>query len=137
MDDPQPLVGWVARIGEPLYQCLTPNGYSDKSSAWISTGSLLNRLNFAIALSSNKIRGVQVELNPLIGADAAANAPLALQRIAGDFLIGQLSATTQRKLDEEMSDPLVLGAKLDDPVHQINLGLIAGLVLGSPEFQQR
>ena len=137
VDQPLPMIGWVSRMGEPLYQCLTPNGYSSKGSAWISTGSLLNRLNFAIALAGNKIRGAQVELNPLVGADANVNPQLALQRIVGDFLAGQLSKPTQAKLDEEMSDPLVRGAKLDDPVRQVNLGLIAGLVLGSPEFQQR
>jgi hypothetical protein len=29
------------------------------------------------------------------------------------------------------------GAKLDDPLTQVNVGLITGLVLGSPEFQKR
>jgi uncharacterized protein (DUF1800 family) len=137
VDQPLPMVGWISRMGEPLYQCLTPNGYSDKGPAWISTGSLLNRLNFAIALSSNKIRGTEVELGPLVGTDAGGNPQLALQRVVGDFLAGQLSHSTQAELDTEMADPLILGAKLDDPVRQLNLGLIAGLVLGSPEFQQR
>jgi hypothetical protein len=31
----------------------------------------------------------------------------------------------------------VLHAKLDDPVRQIDLGVITGLVLGTPEFQRR
>jgi len=137
VDQPLPMVGWISRMGEPLYQCLTPDGYTDKGAAWISTGSLLNRLNFAIALSSNKVRGAEVELNPLVGADAGGNPQLALQRVVGDFLAGQLSRSTQEELDTEMADPLILGAKLDDPVRQLNLGLIAGLVLGSPEFQQR
>jgi uncharacterized protein (DUF1800 family) len=137
VDQPLPMVGWISRMGEPLYQCLTPDGYTDKGPAWISTGSLLNRLNFAIALSSNKVRGAEVELNPLVGADASGNPQLALQRVVGDFLAGQLSHSTQAELDTEMADPLILGAKLDDPVRQLNLGLIAGLVLGSPEFQQR
>jgi hypothetical protein len=30
-----------------------------------------------------------------------------------------------------------LGAKLDNPVALVNASLIAGLVLGSPEFQRR
>ena len=50
VDDATPLVGWVARIGEPLYQCQPPTGYSDKAEAWVNTGALLNRLNYAIAL---------------------------------------------------------------------------------------
>src|SRR5258708_4335025 len=31
VDTPMPLVQWVGRIGEPLYQCQPPTGYSDKS----------------------------------------------------------------------------------------------------------
>ena len=36
-----------------------------------------------------------------------------------------------------MMEPRILGAKLDDPVTHVNVGLITGLVLGSPEFQKR
>ena len=57
VDQPVQLAQWVSRIGEPLYQCLPPNGYSDKAAAWVSTGALLNRVNFAVALTSNKVRG--------------------------------------------------------------------------------
>jgi uncharacterized protein (DUF1800 family) len=49
VDTALPLVNWVTRIGEPLYQCLPPTGYSDKASAWVNAGALLNRLNFALA----------------------------------------------------------------------------------------
>ena len=59
VDQPLQLAQWVARIGEPLYQCLPPTGYSDNAATWVSTGALLNRMNFAIALSGNKVRGAQ------------------------------------------------------------------------------
>ena len=137
MDQPLQMAQWVARIGEPLYQCLPPNGYSDKASEWVSTGALLNRMNFAVALSGNKIRGSQVDLGSLVGTDADANAHLALDRVESIFLAGQISDSTRATLDKETSDPQILGAKLDDPVKRINVGLITGLVLGSPEFQKR
>jgi len=57
VDMPQPLVGWVGRIGEPIYQCQPPTGYADKADAWVNTGALLNRLNFSLALAGNKMRG--------------------------------------------------------------------------------
>ena len=41
VDQPLQMAQWVARIGEPLYQCLTPNGYSDKAASWVNTGALL------------------------------------------------------------------------------------------------
>jgi uncharacterized protein (DUF1800 family) len=137
VDQPLQLAQWVSRIGEPLYQCLTPNGYSDKAATWVSTGALLNRVNFAVALTSNKVRGAQVDLNSLVGADVGADSKLALDRVEGEFLAGQLSDSTRVTLEKEMTEPRILGAALDDPVKQVNIGLITGLVLGSPEFQKR
>ena len=137
VDQPLQLAQWVARIGEPLYQCLTPNGYSDKAAAWVSTGALLNRVNFAVALTSNKVRGAQVDINSLVGTDVGANSQLALGRVEAEFLAGQVSDSTRETLEKEMTEPRIVGAKLDDPVIQVNVGLIAGLVLGSPEFQKR
>ncbi|MGA7795297.1 MAG: DUF1800 domain-containing protein [Candidatus Acidiferrales bacterium] len=137
VDQPLQLAQWVARIGEPLYQCLTPNGYSDKAATWVSTGALLNRVNFAVALTSNKVRGAQVDINSLVGADVGANPKLALDRVETEFLAGQVSDSTRATLEKEMVEPRILGAKLDDPVTRVNVGLITGLVLGSPEFQKR
>jgi hypothetical protein len=137
VDQPQQMAQWVARIGEPLYQCLTPNGYSDKAASWISTGSLLNRMNFSVALTSNKIRGAQTDVSSLVGSDVNGNPKLALDRIETVFLAGQISDSTRATLARETSDPQIVGAKLDDPVKQVDLGLITGLVLGSPEFQKR
>ena len=137
MDQPLQLAQWIGRIGQPLYQCLTPNGYSDKASAWVSTGALLNRMNFAVALTSNKIRGTQVDLASLIGTDFGPNAQLAMNRVETVFLSGQVSESTRAVLDKESADPQIVRAKLDDPVKQVNLGLISGMVLGSPGFQTR
>jgi uncharacterized protein (DUF1800 family) len=137
VDQPLQMAQWITRIGEPLYQCLTPNGYSDAASSWVSTGSLLNRMNFAVALTNNKIRGAQVDVTSLVGLDVSGNPKLALDRVETVFLAGQVSDSTRSTLDQETSDPQIIGATLDDPVKQVNLSLLAGLVLGSPEFQKR
>jgi uncharacterized protein (DUF1800 family) len=137
MDQALPMAQWVAQIGEPLYQCVPPTGYSDKGVSWISTGALVNRMNFAIALTSNKIRGSQVDVNSLVGVDIGGNPQLALDRVETAFLAGQVSDSTRTTLEKETKDPQILGAKLDDPVKRVNVGLITGLVLGSPEFQKR
>ena len=137
MDQPRTMVQWVNRIGEPLYQCLTPNGYSDKGASWVSTAALLNRMNFAVDLTGNKIRGAQVDLNSLVGADITASPQLAMDRVESVFLAGQVSDATRATLDKETADPQMLGAKLNEPAKQVNIGLITGLVLGSPEFQKR
>jgi len=137
VDAPLPLAYWTARIGEPLYQCLPPTGYADRAEAWVNTGALLNRLNFAIALASNRIRGTRVELTALVGPDVDSNPRAALDRAIDEFLSGQVSPETRATLEQKSMDPQVLRAKLDDPVQQVDLGILTGLVLGSPEFQRR
>lgn len=59
VDDPLPVARSLQQIGEPLYGAQPPTGYSDKSEAWINTGALMNRLNFAVALAANRIPGIR------------------------------------------------------------------------------
>ena len=51
---PLALMQWTTRIGQPLYQCQPPTGYSDKADAWVNTGALLNRLNFSLDIEDNQ-----------------------------------------------------------------------------------
>ena len=131
------LVQWVGRMGEPLYQCEPPTGYADTADVWVNAGALLNRLNFALTLATNHMPGTSTDLAGLLGQDADTNAEVALSRALDDFLGGEISSQTRATLEKELSDPQILRARLDDPVKHVNEGLIAGLVLGAPEFQRR
>ncbi len=131
-----PLVQWVGRIGEPLYQCQPPTGYADTAEAWVNTGALLNRLNFSLTLAGNKIRGSRADVASLLGVDAT-EPKVALERAVQIFLGGQASPTTLETLQKQLDSPQVLQAKLDDPVKKVDLGVVTGLVLGAPEFQRR
>ncbi len=137
VDMPQPLVSWVGRIGEPIYQCQPPTGYADKADAWVNTGALLNRLNFSLALAGNKMRGSRTDVSALLGVDTSSDAKAALERAVQVFLGGQAGPTTVETLEKQLDSPQVVQAKLDDPVKQVDLGVVAGLVLGAPEFQRR
>lgn len=138
VDTPMPLVQWVNRIGEPLYQCQPPTGYADKAESWVNTGALLNRLNFSLALAGNRIRGSRSDVSALLGFPAStADAAAALERGVQVFLGGQVAPSTVETLRKQLENSGVVQAKLDDPVKQVNLGTIAGLVLGAPEFQRR
>ncbi len=53
------------------------------------------------------------------------------------FLGGQVAPQTVETLLKQLDNPQVLRASLDDPVKQVDTGLVAGLVLGAPEFQRR
>jgi uncharacterized protein (DUF1800 family) len=134
---PLPLMQWVARIGEPLYQCQPPTGYSDRANAWVNTGALLNRLNYSLALAENRVNGSREDLPALLGVDSTTNAKTALERAVQLFLGGQTAPTTMETLEKELDNPAILRAKLDDPAKQVDLGVLAGLVLGAPEFQRR
>ena len=53
------------------------------------------------------------------------------------LLDGDVSAQTHQTISKQLSDPTVSGRQLDDPARPPNLGAIAGLILGSPEFQRQ
>jgi uncharacterized protein (DUF1800 family) len=137
VDTPMPLVGWVGRIGEPLYQCQPPTGYSDKAETWVNTGSLLNRLNFSLALAGNKVRGSRSDVSALLGTDSSNDPKIALDRAVQIFLGGQAAPNTVDTLQKQLENPQVVQAKLEDQVKQVDLGVVTGLVLGAPEFQRR
>lgn len=131
------LVSWVERVGEPLYQCQPPTGYSDRSEAWVNTGALLNRLNFAIALAANRLRGVRVDLTGLLARTDPRDPQAVLDRAVSQFLADQISPATRATIERQLADPQVRQAVLDDPAREINAALVVGLVLGAPEFQRR
>jgi uncharacterized protein (DUF1800 family) len=137
VDTPMPLVQWTGRIGEPLYQCQPPTGYSDRADAWVNTGALLNRLNYSLALAGNKVRGSRSDPASLLGVDSSMDAKAALDRAVQLFLGGQTGPMTVETLQKQLDSPQILQAKLDDPIKRVDLGVVAGLVLGAPEFQRR
>jgi uncharacterized protein (DUF1800 family) len=136
-DLPLTLVQWTGRIGEPLYQCQPPTGYADKADAWVSTGALLNRLNYSLALTGNRLAAVRTDIPSLLGADGGSKPDAMLDAAIALLLSGEASPQTRATLEKQMNDPRVLQASLDDPVTRVNSGMIAGLVLGAPEFQRR
>jgi uncharacterized protein (DUF1800 family) len=109
----------VSSLGEPLYRKLEPTGYSNLNAEWVNSGALLGRMNFALALAQNKVAGVKVDT-----ARWAADP----NEIARTLLYRDLSAATQAAIAAALT-----GQKDKAPAP----GLVAGLVIGSPEFQRR
>ncbi len=137
IDAALPLVQWTARMGEPLFLCQPPTGYSDKAETWVNSGALLNRLNFAVAIATNHARGTQVDLSSVLGGDAANDPDATLDRALQIFLDGQVSPQTRQALEAERRDPQLVQARFGGQIDRVNEGLLAGLVLGAPEFQHR
>jgi uncharacterized protein (DUF1800 family) len=100
---------WIARMGEGLYQYQAPTGYPDKAENWVSTGGLLERLNFALALVGNRIPGTRVDLARLVGDDAArpgatVDAQRVADRLAALILQGDISERSRAALLKQLSE---------------------------------
>ena len=153
----------LAKMGEPLYGYIAPTGYPDMAEDWVNTGALLERMNFAVALSSNRIRGTKVDLSKY---QAGSKEQILDKSIAG-LLGGEISPNTKAMLLKQIDQPLI-EPKLDDTEEavmentsmQIGQGggkrkgggkqaqllapsgdpqvfKVVGLILGSPDFQRQ
>ena len=58
-----PLVRTLQQLGMPPYQCQPPSGYADTAEAWVNTGALVGRMNFAVALAANRLPGTTLGAN--------------------------------------------------------------------------
>lgn len=58
-----PLARTLRDMGMPLYFCQPPTGYDDTATTWVTAGALVSRMNFAVELSKNTVRGVRVPLS--------------------------------------------------------------------------
>jgi hypothetical protein len=124
-------------MGMPLYGAQPPTGYSMKASAWVNSAALINRMNFALALGTSRIQGLQPDQQLLLGSSPPADADAGVALLERDLLNGDVSAQTHAVIEKQLADPQVSGRRLDDPARPPNYGVIVGLILGSPEFQRR
>ena len=132
------LAAQVARLGEPLYQQQPPTGYPDVAEAWVNTGALLNRMNFALGLTANRVPGVRVDLVRVVGAADRRQPAQVLDALLGSVLLGQATPQTRSVLAAQLDHPEITRATSDDrgPANT-DVEKLAALVLGSPEFQRR
>lgn len=62
----------LGKMGQPLYGYVAPTGFPDRDDYWMSNGSLIERLNFAINLASNKVPDARVQSIPFEDPKTAA-----------------------------------------------------------------
>ncbi len=114
----------IGRMGEPLYQYQAPTGYPDRAAQWMTSGSLVERLNFGVALSANRFPGTTIAAAVL--ADGNNDPDHIVDRAVQLLLGGEVSPQTRKILVEQV------GSSGEPPVTKA-----IALVLGSPEFQKR
>lgn len=132
-----PLAQFLNRMGMPLYGMQPPTGYSMKAEAWVNSSALLNRMNFALALGSGRLPGASLDQQALLRGATPSDAESALSLLEHDILAGDVSPQTHAVMLKQLNDPQVVQRRLDDPKRPPNIGAIAGLIMGSPEFQRR
>ena len=168
-----PLVNALRQLGMPLYGCIPPVGYKWDEADWVSTGALVDRMNFALNLAANRLPGITVDWAPeldmsVLDSDAPAKQVIPTPeseeaRLEPMLVPGGVSATTRSAALEEFQkqigqmaatiwpvserSPQVSNSRPGPPARR-NRGpvadkyeredqLLAGLLIGSPEFQRR
>jgi uncharacterized protein (DUF1800 family) len=128
----------VGRLGEPLYEAQSPTGYPDRAEAWVNSGALLGRMNFALDLAHNRFPGASVDVRGfLAGADRTQPAQV-LDRLLAAVLQGEASARTRAVLAAQLqSSEITRITAYDRVAKDTDVEKLAALVLGSPEFQRR
>ncbi len=131
------LVGEVGTMGQPLFQYQAPTGYPEESQKWVSSGALISRMNFALALTGGKLGDVSLPASsPAL--TGASNPNAFIDRFAEQVLHGSIAPATRATLLKQISDtpdakPI---ATATAPVDANTTQRMAALLLGSPEFQR-
>jgi hypothetical protein len=94
-------------------------------------------MNFALALCSGRLPGMSLDQRALLHGATPADAQQALGVLEDDILAGDVSRQTHAVMLQQLNDSQVSQRKFDDPQRPPNVAVIAGLIIGSPEFQRR
>ena len=158
--NPLPLVQAMDRLGMPVWGMQTPNGYGWTAEDWVSSNGLLSRMNFALVLSGNKVNGTATDWAALLGGPAEASGATE-KELEGKILGQAASERTRAAVMEEFTNPTAQAQAAAGFVGQVGarpsmsggwvktavvkpgkpsevpLDTMAGLLMGSPEFQRR
>lgn len=156
------MLAMLNKLGEVPYGYQAPTGYPDTAEDWVNTGALLERLNYAVAIASNRIPGTRVDLKQF----EAKSAPEIMNKAIAEILDGDVSAGTRATLLKQITQPLPevkAGAEIGDAVAEVpnmrqagqqggnrnrqarlldpsgnpEVFKVVSLVLGTPEFQRQ
>jgi uncharacterized protein (DUF1800 family) len=162
----QPLILALRNMGMPIYECMPPTGYKWDAADWVSTGALVDRMNFALSLAADRLPGITVEWTPEMDMSAMDSDAPARQiiptpdseeaRLEAMLVAGGLSDATRKAALAEFQAQIGQNPATVTPVAAKRLfaadrgrqgapadayeredQLLAGLLIGSPEFQRR
>jgi uncharacterized protein (DUF1800 family) len=124
----------LVQLGQPLYRKQEPTGYTNAGQEWMNSASLSARMNFAVALAGNRIPGVKVD------AARFGDAP-DTDRIAAALMLTGLSEEARAAIEAGLAAQADMqnndGKRRPKSDSVPKPLVIAGLMLGSPDFQRR
>jgi uncharacterized protein (DUF1800 family) len=121
--------GQIGRLGQPVFGHQTPEGYPETGETWLNTGSLLQRINFAVTASQDRYPGVTLARWSPSWTLSYQPATAQVDGVIATLLDGSVSAETRRAL---LADAPASGASA-----AAALPALVGVALGAPEFQRR
>ncbi|MEJ2904707.1 DUF1800 domain-containing protein [Pedobacter panaciterrae] len=163
---PYQLFSWINKMGQKMYYYQAPTGFPDRGQYWINTGALLNRMNFGLALASQRIPGIKVDLAALNNNHEPESAEAALTTYSKIIMPERNLDATIKRLKPMLKDPdlnkkVEIAAEKNTPVasnidntevmggvkkgritkkedvKNSELAQVVGVILGSPEFQRK
>lgn len=102
---PYQLYNWIDKMGQKLYFYQAPTGFPDKAQYWINTGALLNRMNFGLALASQRIPGIKIDLLALNNGHEPESSEAALTAYSKIIMPERDISQTVKQLTPLLHDP--------------------------------
>ncbi|MGZ3754998.1 MAG: DUF1800 domain-containing protein [Mucilaginibacter sp.] len=127
---PYQLYTWIDKMGQKMYFYQAPTGFPDRAQYWINTGSLLNRMNFGLALASNRIPGVHVDLAALNNHHEPESAQAALITYARLIMPERNMDATLKQLTPMLNDPNLM-KKVDEAATKTTVSPATNDVMGN------
>jgi hypothetical protein len=103
--EPYQLYGWINKMGQKMYNYQAPTGFPDRAQYWINTGALLNRMNFGLALASQKIPGIKINLAILNNSHEPESSEAALKTYGKIIMPERNLDETIKRLTPLLTDP--------------------------------
>jgi uncharacterized protein (DUF1800 family) len=120
----------VFELGEPLFACTPPTGYGEISTKWVSPGALIERLNFALALTQQEISDVTFSAQRILSGIDLDHPDKILNQAVAVLLNNHVTDGTLAVLKKSAVPP-------PGESQTVNPNKLIALIIGSPEFQRK
>lgn len=154
-----PVENNLRRMGMPTYGAIPPTGYKWDAIDWVSTGALVDRMNFALNLAAGRLPGITVAWSAMPAGNVGSNGVNTVElsptpeseetRLEPLLIPGGVSETTRTaalnqfaaQAASNTATPISALMRPNRTPNANNLEredqVLAGLLIGSPEFQRR